>query len=491
MIRASLIRATTPLAHPSDGHHRRSSGATSWTHTKSKAVLMRSRVFGHFSGLLAGGMLAGSLLVGCTASSEDVRPPPDQFFFPTGLAIDPAQQVLFVANANSELRYDSGAINAVSLDTVDAIVADWLSPARTIPAGCFQDPEQPETLVCDEASFISASVRIGNFATSVAIQDTGNGSGNARLIVPVRGDPSITWIDWNDGELSCEDGASGFSICDDRHRLTLLRDDEELGEIPEEPFRAFADSVGQYAVVTHLTSGIITLVDSPKNGTPVVADALGGLFQPGDSLTAGGSAVAGRLPSAQDNLIYVASRTESRVQILSVDRPSADELPFLVSSNYFFLEAAGGNSGGSADSRGLAFSADGSTMAAINRLPPALLLYDTSIDAENGFPRNEPKAVYDICREASGLVVGEVDGQNLALVSCFREGLLYIIDAEGRRPTDAVVAVGRGPNDVVMSSTRKKAYVTNFLEDTIGVIDLAPGSTRQNREVLRIGEKRL
>lgn len=435
-------------------------------------------------------LLAGGALTGCTASSEDVRPPPDQFFFPTGLAIDSAQGTLFVANANSELRYDSGSINAVNLDAVDAIVGPWVNDG-VIPAGCQQDPEQPETLICDEAQFISAAVRIGNFATSVAVQDTGNGNG--RLIVPTRGDPSITWIDWVGGELSCEANASGFSICDDRHRLTLLRDDEELGGIPEEPFRAYVDSVGQYAVVTHLSSGTVSLVHSPIDGTPVVADALGGLFQPGDlNFSPGGSGIAGRLPGAPDNLIYAVTRTEDRVQMLTVDRNPEEEgaLPFLVSSNYFFLNSAGGNNGQSRDSRGIAFTDDGNTMAIINRRPSVLLLYDTSI-AQNGLPRNEPKAVYDICREASGVVVGAIDGQNLALASCFREGLLYIIDAQGRRPTDAVVTVGRGPNDVVMSASRKKAYVTNFLEDTIGVIDLAPGSKGQNREVLRIGEKRL
>lgn len=447
---------------------------------------MRSRrSLESFGGLL---LLAGAALAGCTASSEDVRPPPDQFFFPTGLAIDSAQGTLFVANANSELRYDSGSINALDLAAVDAVVGPWVADG-TIPAGCQQDPEQPETLICDEAQFITASVRIGNFATSVAVQDTGNGSG--RLIVPTRGDPSITWIDWAGGELSCEEGATGFSICDDRHRLTLLRDDEELGGIPEEPFRAYVDSVGQFAVVTHLTSGTISLVDSPIGGTPVVADALGGLFQPGDlNFSPGGSGIAGRLPGAADNLIYAVTRTEDRVQMLTVDRPAPDALPFLVSSNFFFLNSAGGNNGQSRDSRGIAFTEDGNTMAIINRRPSVLLLYNTAI-AQNGLPKNEPKAVYDICREASGVTIGAVDGQDLALASCFREGLLYIIDAEGRRPTDAVVTVGRGPNDVVMSSSRKKAYVTNFLEDTIGVIDLAPGSKGQNREVLRIGEKRL
>lgn len=441
--------------------------------------------------------LGAGVLAGCTASSDEVRPPSDAFFFPTGIAVDPAQATLFVANANSELRYDSGTINALDLQSIDDVIGPWVA-SGTVPAGCHPDVERAETLVCDEKMFIIGATRIGNFATSLAVQDTQNGT--ARLIVPVRGDPSITWVDWAGGKLSCEDGASSFSQCDDEHRLTTIRNSDDFGPIPEEPFRVAVDSGKQIALVTHLTSGTVSLVSSPRDSNPIVSDVLGGLFLAGtQSLVPGGSGIAPRLPSPirapgmvepeEEQLMYVASRTEDRVQMLTVERPN-EGLPYLVQSNYFFLNAAGGNIGGSNDSRGLAFTADGNSMLVINRRPPSLQIYDTSIDF-TGEPRNDSKAVYDICREASGLAVGDAGAGELALVTCFREGTMYIIDATGRRTTDAIVTVGRGPFDLTMSSTRKKAYVTNFLEDTVGVIDLTPGSKRQYREVLRIGETRL
>jgi DNA-binding beta-propeller fold protein YncE len=55
---------------------------------------------------------------------------------------------------------------------------------------------------------------------------------------------------------------------------------------------------------------------------------------------------------------------------------------------------------------------------------------------------------------------------------------------------EAFVQVGRGPYGVAMSPTRKRLYVSNFLEDTLAVIDLTPGSATRNRVVLRIGEPR-
>lgn len=448
------------------------------------------RGLGQLLGAFPIGLAAGALVLGaagCTASSDEVRPPSNQFFFPTGVVVDPQEETLFVASANSELRYDSGVVSAIDLDAVDAIADAWVA-SRTVAAGCSQDPEQPETLVCDEAQFIKGAVRIGNFATALAIQDTGGGT--SRLIAPVRGDPSITWIDWTGSAFSCEEGGSSFSQCDDRHRLTSIQNDDAL-PIAEEPFRAFVDSGAQFAMISHLTAGVVTLIDSPIGGTPVISDAVGGLFQAGlFSLFPGSSGIAGRTPGSLDDVIYVASHTEDRIQMMTVERP-AEGLPYLVPGEFFLLNAVGSNNGGSSDSRSVSFSADGNRMLLINRRPPSLQIYDTSIDPATGMPRNDAIAVYDICREASGLVVGDGGAGELALVSCFRDGTVYILDAHGLRPTDAVVTVGRGPYDVVMSPTRKKAYVTNFLEDTVGVIELEPGSSRQYREVLRIGETRL
>src|SRR6201999_398274 len=51
----------------------------------------------------------------CTASGDEVAPPSDQFFYPTGAAVALDDSVLFVANANGELRWDSGAIDVVDL----------------------------------------------------------------------------------------------------------------------------------------------------------------------------------------------------------------------------------------------------------------------------------------------------------------------------------------------------------------------------------------
>jgi hypothetical protein len=298
--------------------------ATNGRHPRSKLHAMRPVI-----------AFVPLLLVGCTASAEDVRPPDDEIFFPTGAAIAPDESTLFVANANSELRYDSGALTVLDLANIDTVVAAWTT-SHTTPEGCQGDFDHTETLDCEEAGFIStqAGVRIGNFATDVAVQDLGNGG--VRLIVPTRGDPSIAWADWNGSRLSCSSATEGYALCDDEHRLSFVNDDPDLA-IPSEPFGAFADSTGQFAMVTHLTSGAVTLIDSPIDGKATVSDVSVGVFLPDPTTGArGATGVAGRNPRQKDDVVYVGSRSEDRVQTFTVGRPVNGASPFLLPGNYFF-----------------------------------------------------------------------------------------------------------------------------------------------------------
>ncbi len=434
-------------------------------------------------------LFACLLLAGCTASAEEVRPPVDEIFFPTGLAIAPDESVLFLANANSELRYDSGSISVIDLSLVDSIVSDWLTNL-TVPTGCAPDADHIESLICDTRSendapvFIAqqAGVRVGNFATDLAVQDLDGG--RLRLIVPTRGDPSIAWADWDGTSLSCS-GSEGFALCDDDHRLSFAITNPELG-IPEEPFGVFADSGGEFAMVTHLTTGAITLIDSPKNGNAVITDITANVFLPDQNGLRGATGVAGRSPSTAGDIVYVASRTEDRIQTFTVGRPPNGASPYMLTGDYFFLDFVGANNGNSSDTRGMAFSPTGDQLYLVNRRPPSLQIFDTSLDA-TGVPSNTPLGTTDICRQGSTVAVSDSGDGERAYVTCFQDGQVYVVDPRAQVMVEDIVLVGRGPYSIVAAPTRKKVFVTNFLEDTIAVIDTTPNSPTRNRVVLRIG----
>ncbi|MEO6775725.1 MAG: YncE family protein [Kofleriaceae bacterium] len=425
-------------------------------------------------------------LAACTASADEVSPPRDQFYFPTGLAISPDDSRLFVTNANSELRYDSGSVNVLDLDRVDEAVANWTT-SQTMPDKCSQDPDRSETLICDETQFMipDAGARIGNFATSLGVQDTGNG--DLRLMIPTRGDPSITWIDYDGAKLQCNSRGMDFDLCDDAHRLSYVHDDPDVAYLPEEPFDVFVDSPGQFAVVTHLTTGDVTLVNSPIGENATIADIDVGLFAPSPLTGLIGSTGAAGRSSPDGDIIYVGARSEDRIQTFTVGRPVNGADPFLIQGNYFFLDSVGANAGSSSDTRGMTFSPDGNRMYLVNREPPTLQVYDTSLKP-TGFPANVGLGASDICRQASNLTALDTGNGVRIYITCFSDGQLYVIDPAGQSSVEDIITVGRGPYAVKASPTRKKVYVTNFLEDTIAVIDVAPGSPTRNRVVLRIGE---
>lgn len=421
----------------------------------------------------------------CTASSEDVRPPEDSLFFPTGLAVSPDDQFLFVTSANSDLRYDSGTITAIDVEIVDNVVTNYRLTGEIDPA-CALDQDGGAALECDEAAFLigGAAVRIGNFTTALGVQD--KGGGNLRLLAPVRGDPSVTWAEWDGAArtLDCG-GGQGFNLCDDAHRLTRMREDTELPELPDEPYAVYVDSVSEYAAITHLRSGTVSLVDSPAAGTPILSDAISGLFS-GPGTDRGTTGIAGRLAGA-GNILYVQSRTEDRIQMVTVARQDG-EPPFLVPSSYFFLNGVGGAGGTSSDSRGVVFDASGDRAYMINRLPPSLMIYDTSIGV-SGAPLNRLIGASDVCREASAVTVADAGAGDRAFVTCFQTGELYVIDPRGASAVEAVTTVGRAPFGVVAAASRQLLFISTFLDDSIAVVDIDPTSPTLNRVVLRIGAR--
>ena len=449
-------------------------------------------------------LLAGA--AGCFANSDETIAPRDQFVSPTGLAVSPPpldmpdekESVLFVSSANAELLYNSGSVLVIDLQEVDDLIEGWLSN-ETIPANCRRDEQQPGALQCDESVVIDAErgVRIGSFASEIALQQLDGG--DLRLIAAVRGDPSITWADYKapsaggERELSC--GDQTFPLCDGDNRLISLRNDSELQSLVPEPFGVYVGSAGSnndYALVTHLSFGNVSLVDLPRGTNadgdvppPVISDSLGLLFDsdPNDG-TRAAVGVAGRKSPDGSELVYVTSRSEQRVRVLYIDRNGPNAI--LVPVESFFLTGIQS----STDSRGITFNNDGTRAYIVNRAPAALHVIDTS-GGDTGFPRNDPIGFVELCRDASNVAATTIAGRgDRVYVACFPGGQVWAMAPELSGDPVAIIDVGRGPHAVAVAKNRNRLYVANVLEDTVTVVDLTPGGTHENRVVLRLGVPR-
>ena len=308
---------------------------------------------------------------GCPADSEESRPGRAQLYFPTGLAVSPDEKFLFVANANSNLLYDSGHIQAFDLNVVDRYVDQWLTSGQGDSEGdCEVDLEHRETAICSDLSVaVAAAARIGNFAGQMRLQSLDDGS--VRLFVPVRGEPSLTWLDFDPSSNAFDCGGSGdFPRCDDHHRLTHLFDDPTGTPLVSEPFGIHVASGDHAVAVSHLSTGAITLADAPPNRdrAPVLTDLRTGFFSPNPSTGVNGAvAVAGRRPNSLHDLLYVGSRGEARIQMFHIARPNG-ELPRFVTSDFFFLAGIEPAD----ESRDLVFGSGGDRLYVVNRDPPVI-----------------------------------------------------------------------------------------------------------------------
>ena len=250
------------------------------------------------------GTVVGTLLGSGCADQNLGSPPPDrQLFFPGGLHVDttasnpgePARY-LFVANGNNDLRFNAGTLVAVDLDR---FFRTWFDPdtGASIPycqgAGpdgidqCVEPPGgpvtedrpcrrlalKPQVVECDEKPFIDDDhvVHVGDFATDLAAStETRGGSTFTRLWLPVRGDPSITYVDVtaSNGRVSfeCDQGGDEDDpderLCSDDFRLRYDRNDDDLTELGREPFNMLITREGdeRLGFVAHAAGADLTLI---------------------------------------------------------------------------------------------------------------------------------------------------------------------------------------------------------------------------------------
>lgn len=421
--------------------------------------------------LLAAGALAA--LTGCPASGEDVQPPPDGLVYPTGLAVSPDASALFVVNANADLLYDSGSVVVIDLAEVEALVDAWRESGDT--GACERDPDEPSALACEQSLVIPghAGVRVGSFATAIDVQELDGGA--LRLFVPVRGDPSVTWIDYRDGELHCE-GSQEVPLCGTDNRLA-----PGGGALLGEPFDVFVDSANEYAVVTHLTRGAVSLVHTPRDGAPVLADLMVDLFSGNNLGLQAALGVAGRrLPGSDSTLVYVTSRTEARVQMLSVKPATGDDMPALVPAGFFFLTSVSPSD----DARGIVFDADGTRAYITNRNPPMLHVIDTS-STPGGAPRNQSLTSVELCRDPANVAAVDAGQGTRVYITCFPEAQVWAVDPDAA-VVEAIIPTGSGPHALAVDAQRKLLYVASFLEHSLDVVDVDPDSATHNQVVLRL-----
>ncbi|WP_437878338.1 hypothetical protein [Sorangium sp. So ce513] len=256
--------------------------------------------------------MGGLGVAGCFVDSEGLPPPVDGFYFPSGIAASPGGRVLYVANSDFDLRFNGGTVQALdlqrlrrralglqaSLNPGEAGVGASVSAAceaaglRPNPAPLLYPgpcgPLDISALDGDE-EIVRSSAVIGAFASNLALvhrplPEPGAAPAAAegpvaRLFVPVRGDPSVTYFDVADDRTDapaaqrCEGDACFRLDCGAAAAGGRCARDHRIGEdpgqelirrkLPLEPFGIAASPDGTSVIVSHQIENIASAITNP------------------------------------------------------------------------------------------------------------------------------------------------------------------------------------------------------------------------------------
>ena len=496
------------------------------------------------SAALYAGLLGGGLL-GCFTGADGRQPQADRLYYPTGLRVSPGLSTLYVANSNFDLQYAGGSVQALNLarirddvrPIVEVLAADGSRAEACAAAGRSGNPDpwlNPGPCSHFAAkTYIESFAFIGAFASGLLLTHEPDGPG-ARLFVPVRGDPSITYFEVEDDRgagdgfspsfrLDCLKG--GDEYCGAGHRVGQDPNHSLRGiQLPPDPYGIAASGDGAAIVSAHQTQAAASLVYNDWAGAPELAYFI-------SDLAAGPTDVA----AIPEPAMAAAAREAATAAGGSFDYRPGFALTFLGAAEVDvlryvtdegavpprpFLTRAGAvpvsTNASAYDSRGIAIrdthrracestcgpspSLDCLVSCAeqtplqvfVANREPAALLVGTMEMVVNYDDSGSPSSAIDVLTfhdsvplnfGASRVRIGPVvnrdgDLEDRVFITCFDSRSVFVFDPDAHR-VETVVRTGRGPQDVsfdvgVDGTGEAFAFmhVAHFTDSYIGVVDL-------------------
>ena len=490
-------------------------------------------------------VLAGA---GCGLGQTGINPPLDQIFWPAGLAIDPDGNWLYVINSNNDLRFNAGTLLAIDLQqakldrekapSTAGSTSSWqecstthftddTAPetlAGTSDQFCCFDLLRPHVLNCNERAYVQAdaTVQIGSFGGEAAIQtyQSADGESVRRIFMVVRAEPSITFADitHNNGsvQMRCNgprqdaDPQLHNPFCDDNWRVrrpggAAITDNV----LPEEPHALALDQRLGILYVSHLTitaarqivGGGISTIDvsslvDPQ--APNVINSIARVVFP-TSTAQGVTAITLNDPGNPNGVLYAVARTSPDItgMVLQCQSPgqycdgTARDLSLVpgeqIKSSVFLPSGT--------DVRGFLLSPDGNQAYVLHRNTPessastdpaALVVLDRRPD-QNGEPANTPSAILEVCSGATHMQFHDAGRGSLLYITCFEGGQILVVDPQAPLVV-AIIEAGHGPTALTFSPTDPTiAFVADYADNNVSVIDLKPGSPTEYMVVQGLG----
>ena len=236
-----------------------------------------------------------------------------------------------------------------------------------------------------------------------------------------------------------------------------------------------APNGGRLLYVGSIQDGVFSVLTLDDTLTPKVNSAV--VLASGLHSIVEGPVVDGR------RRVYVSNRYSPLIHVVDVDCSEAGQACELVVQSAIGISQV--TSSGDYY-RGLAISKDKRTLYAAHRSPASLAVFDV---AEDGTVTERGLLALQGAPANVALLSREPGQSDLVYITDYSGDSLYCVDPETMNVVDHIY-VGDGPYGIAIlkdvTRTLQRAYVTNFEEDSLSVVDLDPDSPTWHQEIARI-----
>lgn len=411
--------------------------------------------------------ILGWLYYNCFPSTqgEDPNLRKDYFYYPVSIQLSYDNNYLFVVNSDFDLLYNSGYVVVVDLVPIKRMISSCRNEEDSW--GCGQDlyiiPSQEEVDDLYKIRFgvidylmEDETVLIAPYAGTCELSPKSN-----TLYIAIQGDGTLTYIKINNnrsrGErlLVCNESLEkGVQRCSSQYKISKGLPPEYTPSLPSSPFAVkvwtLEENGTEYIIVGHIHYGEVSLFKVDSNGVPVLVDV-------NKEFELGNTSIVHR-PNTREFLAL--SRSSSVIKVFTIIH---DKIAIIREFSIDGVEPA-------TDQRWGVFSSDGRYLYVTSRKPPSVIVID--MGEVNKEVKNELIDVIDVGAGPSFLSLWkEEDEEELLFVVCFDDMALYVIDTKSREVIK-VISTKVGPHHFIIDPINKVAYLVNFTESTVSIVDI-------------------
>ena len=274
-------------------------------------------------------------------------------------------------------------------------------------------------------------------------------------------------------------------------------------QLPAEPFGMRIDRTRRRLVVSHLGTGQVSVIAIDAPPAQALLSESSPFFPPDVNGSHGAFGLAQQDPTDPHSLWYLTSNTNPLLATFRIaDVNVVSSIATFALSNTFNMGT---------DVRDIIMDIGGNRAFVTQNNPPSVMVIDTRTDTTTGDqPHNLVTDVIDVCQEPSHMGVRRflVPGapgeppyvKTKLVVVCFTSSQVMIVDPDRPGVDDTIFGGFNGPDDIAFNFSDatdpvpiadvglpRHAYVTNYTDSNIAVIDLEPGSPTENRVLAHLG----